>query len=217
MLIGAFMAVVGSYLGGSWVFGLFFWSCWWLRGGFDVRLICSLSGTGEFVTGTAINMLALGGTTFALRRLFSVKGAFISPKIEGIPIWRIPLIDKVPILGDIISGYPFIVYVSIVLALLADYVLFRTRYGLRLRAAGEDARALDSVGVNSRGLKTSSILVSGLLCGLAGVFLSLAYVALFVEGMTNGRGWIALAVIFITQGRPWGLLLMSLVFGFLMD
>jgi simple sugar transport system permease protein len=170
--------------------------------------------TDEFVTGTAINMLALGGTTYALRQMFRVKGAFMSPRIQAIPRIRIPLIGGLPGIGPILSGHPFLVYVTLALAILIEWHIFRTRYGLRLRAAGEDPRAVDSVGVSSGRIRAQAILISGALCGLAGVYLSLGYVTLFAENMSNGRGWIALAVIILTRGRPLGLLTMSLVFGF---
>lgn len=214
MLIGAFMAVLGSYLFGSWVIGLLFG----LAGGILAALIFIIFAvylkTDEFVTGIAINMLALGGTTYLLRQIFDVKGAFMSPEIVAIPTWKIPLLHDIPVLGKLISGYPFIVYVALLAALLVQFHVYKTRFGLRIRATGEDARTVDSVGVNSSSVKSISIFYSGILCGLAGVFLSLGYVNLFAENMSNGRGWIALAVIILIQGRPLGILLMSLVFGF---
>lgn len=214
MLIGAFMAVVGSYLTGSWVAGMFFGLLGGLTAAFIFAFFAVYMKTDEFVTGIAINMLALGGTTYFLRQLFKVKGAFMSPRIKPIPSWDIPLLDQIPFIGDLFSGHPFVVYVGLLLVVLIEYHIFKTRFGLRLRATGEDAKTVDSVGVSSNGIKTYAILLSGLLCGLAGVFLSLGYVSLFAENMSNGRGWIALAVIILTRGRPLGLLLMSLIFGF---
>ena len=214
MLIGAFTAVAGSYLAGSWVVGVLAG----MAGGLTAALVFAVFAvylrTDEFVTGTAINMLALGGTTYALRQMFRVKGAFMSPRIQAIPRIRIPLIGGLPGIGPILSGHPFLVYVTLALAILIEWHIFRTRYGLRLRAAGEDPRAVDSVGVSSDRIRAQAILISGALCGLAGVYLSLGYVTLFAENMSNGRGWIALAVIILTRGRPLGLLTMSLVFGF---
>ncbi len=214
ILIGAFTAVAGSYLAGSWVVGMLAG----MAGGLAAALVFAVFAvylkTDEFVTGTAINMLALGGTTYALRQMFRVKGAFMSPRIQAIPRIRVPLIGELPGIGTILSGHPFLVYVTLALAILIEWHIFRTRYGLRLRAAGEDPRAVDSVGVNSDRIRARAILISGALCGLAGVYLSLGYVTLFAENMSNGRGWIALAVIILTRGRPLGLLTMSLVFGF---
>jgi len=214
MLIGAFTAVAGSYFSGSWIIGVFSG----IAGGLVAALVFAIFvvslKTDEFVTGTALNMLALGGTTYSLRQLFHVKGAFMSHAIQSMPRWNIPLISGIPHVGPILSGHPFIVYVSILLAFVVEWHIFGTRYGLRLRAVGEDARAVDSVGVSSDRIKAQAIIASGVLCGLAGAYLSLGYVTLFSENMSNGRGWIALAVIILTRGRPMGLLLMSLVFGF---
>lgn len=213
MLIGAFTAVAGSFLARSWVVGLVSG----IAGGVVAALLFALFvvvlRTDEFVTGTAINMLALGGTTYALRQMFNVKGAFMSPQIVALPKWNLPLIANVPYLGSVLSGHSFIVYISIALAFVVDWHIRRTRFGMRLRASGEDPRAVDSVGVSSRGIRAWSILISGALCGAAGAYLSLGYVSLFAENMSNGRGWIALAVIILTKGRPLGLLVMSLVFG----
>lgn len=214
MLIGAFMAVLGSYFSGSWEIGLLAG----ISGGLLAALIFIVFAvylkTDEFVTGIAINMLALGGTTYLLRQIFEVKGAFMSSDIIPIPTWHLPLLGEIPFLGKLISGYPFIVYLALLLAVLVEIHIFKTRFGLRLRATGEDFHTVDAVGVNSNNIKSISILLSGLLCGLGGVFLSLGYVNLFAENMSNGRGWIALAVIILTRGKPLGLLLMSLVFGF---
>ncbi len=214
MLIGAFFAVLGSYLSGSWLIGLLAG----VGGGLLAALIFVFFAvymkTDEFVTGIALNMFALGGTTYLLRQIFSVKGAFTSSKIIGIPSWEIPIIDQIPVLGKLLSGYPFIVYLALLLAILVEIHIYKTKFGLRLRATGEDDQTVDSVGINSDQIKSISIILSGVLSGLGGVFLSLGYVTLFAENMSNGRGWIALAVIILTRGRPLGLLMMSLLFGF---
>lgn len=214
ILIGAFMGILGSYMTGSWVVGVLFA----LAGGVVIAGLFSFFAiymqTDEFVTGIAVNMLALGGTTYALRQMFHVKGALIDPAIQSLPKWDIPLLNRIPVVGDIFNGHPFMVYVSILIVFLASYHLYRTPYGLRLRATGEDSRTVDSVGVHSALMKTSAIMISGILCSLGGVYLSLGYVTLFAENMSGGRGWISLAVIILTKGRPVNVLFMVLLFGF---
>lgn len=214
MLIGAFLGTLGSYLTGFWAAGFLLA----VVGGLTVAALFALftlaMNTDEFVTGIATNMLALGGTTYALRRMFQVKGALIDPSIKPMPRWNIPLIRDIPLLGEVLSDHPFMVYLSIAVVFIASYHLYMTSFGLRLRAVGEDAEAADSAGISSKGIKTSAILISGVLCALAGVFLSLGYVTLFAENMSAGRGWISLAVIILTRGRPVNVLLMVLVFGF---
>ncbi len=213
LLISAFMAVVGSYLFGSWFIGLLFG----LLGGVIAAgifiLFAVYLNTDEFVTGIALNMLALGGTTYVMRQMFNVKGAFISSKIVGIPQWSLGPVARIPGLGEIVSGHPFITYIAVILVFFVSYHLYRTPFGLRLRASGEDAKAVESMGIDVRILKSKAILLSGLLCGLGGVSLSLGMVRLFAENMTNGRGWISLAVIILTKGKPVNVLIMALIFG----
>ena len=214
ILIGAFVGILGSYLTGSWALGVLFAIVAGLIVAALFACFAITMKTDVFVTGIAVNMLALGGTTYALRQLFHVKGALIDPSIQSMPRWELPLIEHVPVIGDILSGHPFMVYVAIAVVFLASHHLYRTPYGLRLRAVGEDAKAIDSIGLHSRRMKTSAVLISGVLCSLGGVFLSLGYVTLFAENMSAGRGWISLAVIILTKGRPVNVLSMVLVFGF---
>jgi ABC-type uncharacterized transport system permease subunit len=206
MLIGAFTAVVGSYFARSWAVGLAAGVAGGLVAAALFVLFAVALRTDEFVTGTAINMLALGGTTYALRQMFGVRGAFMSSQIRALPRWDLPF-------GPVLGGHPFLVYMALVLTLLAEWHIRRTRFGMRLRAAGEDPKTLDAAGVSSSAMKAWSIMISGALCGLAGAYLSLGYVRLFSENMSNGRGWISLAAIILTRGRPLGILVMSLAFG----
>ncbi len=214
MLTGAYFGVIGSYFFGSWEVGILFALVSSLLLSLLFSLFAIYLRSDEFVTGIAINMLALGGTTYLLRSTFHVKGAFISPKIIGIPSWNFGFLHDVPILGSILGGYPFLVYVSFLLAVVVDIVVFRSRFGLRLRAAGEEPTATRSLGINPTTVRLVSALLSGVFCGLAGAFLSLGYVNLFSENMSNGRGWIALAIIILVRARPLGILILSLLFGF---
>lgn len=214
ILIGAFMGILGSYLTGSWVMGFVFAIAGGLVVGALFAFFAVYMKTDEFVTGIAVNMLALGGTTYTLRQMFHVKGALIDPSIQSMPNWDIPLLNRIPIVSDIFNGHPFMVYISLIIVFLASYHLYNTPYGLRLRATGEDPKTIDSVGLHSPRMKTSAILISGVLCSLGGVFLSLGYVTLFAENMSGGRGWISLAVIILTKGRPVNVLLIILMFGF---
>ncbi|OQX28563.1 MAG: ABC transporter permease [Spirochaeta sp. LUC14_002_19_P3] len=204
MLLGAFLGVLGSYLSGTWVIGLIFGALGALGAGAVFAFFAVYLKTDEFVTGIAINMLSLGGSTYALRQMFHVKGAFIHPDIQSLPLWNLPFFGKLPWLSFAALGLTALVWIH----------LYRTPFGLRLRAAGEDARAADSAGLNTARLKIRALLLSGALCGLSGVFLSLGYVTLFAENMSNGRGWIALAVIILVRGNPLNALLMALFFGF---
>ncbi len=214
MLGGAFFAVLGSYYFDSWLMGI----------------VCAILGsllmavififfavtlkTDEFVTGIALNLFALGATTYMLRQIFNVKGAFSNPGIVPIPSIHLPGINKIPVLGEILSGQNLIVYITILVVLISAFVIFKTRFGLRLRAAGYNAPSLDSSGVPSAKIRVWSLIICGVLCGLAGAYLSLGYVTLFSENMSAGRGWISLAAVILVNGNPWGIALISLLFGF---
>jgi len=214
MLTGAFFAVLGSYYFHSWLMGVLLA----VLGSLALALIFVLFAVGlhtdEFITGIALNLFALGTTTYLLRKTFDVKGVFASPGIQPIPNVTLPLIEKIPFFGQILSGQNLMVYVAVLATILASYFIFRTRFGLRLRAAGYNAPSLDSSGVSSARMRVWSLLVCGVLCGLAGAFLSLGYVRLFAENMSAGRGWISLAAIILVNGNPWGIAVISLVFGF---
>ena len=103
---------------------------------------------------------------------------------------------------------------TVLIVFLSAFLIFKTRFGLRLRAAGYNSPSLDSSGVPSARIKVWSLIICGVLCGLAGAFLSLGYVTLFSENMSAGRGWISLAAVILVNGNPWGIALISLLFGF---
>jgi simple sugar transport system permease protein len=170
--------------------------------------------TDEFVTGIALNLFALGATTYMMRQIFNVKGAFSNPGIVPIRRIHVPVLAKIPILGNILSGQNLIIYITVFVVILSAFIIFKTRFGLRLRAAGYNAPSLDSSGVSSAKIRIWSLIICGVLCGLAGAFLSLGYVTLFSENMSAGRGWISLAAVILVNGNPWGIALISLLFGF---
>jgi simple sugar transport system permease protein len=214
LLTGAFFAVLGSYYTGSWLIGVLLAVAGALLLSLIFILFAVVLKTDEFVTGIALNLFAVGATTYMLRKIFSVKGVFSNPAIQPIPSIRLPLIENIPLVGEILSGQNLMVWVAVVATLLTYYLIFQTRFGLRLRAAGYNPARLDSSGVPSNRMRALSLLACGVLCGLGGAFLSLGYVNLFAENMSAGRGWISLAAIILVNGNPLGIALISLLFGF---
>ena len=214
MLSGAFFGMLGSYYLHSWPMGILFA----ILGAILMALIFILFAVvlkmDEFITGIGLNLFSAGATTYMLRQIFKVKGAFASPEIVPVPKVNIPLIKDIPVVGDILSGQNLIVYLTILAVILAAYLVFKTRFGLRLRAAGYNRTCLDTSGVSANRIRIASLLLCGVLCGLAGAYLSLGYVTLFSEGMSAGRGWISLAAVILVSGNPSGLTLISLLFGF---
>ncbi len=214
MLSGAFFAVLGSYYFQSWPLGILFAIAGALIMALFFILFSIVLKMDEFVTGIGLNLFALGVTTYLLRQIFKVKGAFADPSIVPIPRINIPLIEDIPVLGTILSGQNLIIYITIIVTILAYYLVFKTRFGLRLRAAGYNRTCLDTSGVSADRIRIWSLLICGVLCGLAGAFLSLGYVTLFSENMSAGRGWISLAAVILVSGNPLGIALISLLFGF---
>ncbi len=168
----------------------------------------------EFITGIGLNLLALGSTTYMLRQIFKVKGMFASVDIVSIPKVDIPFIQNIPIIGEILSGHNLVVYLTVLAVFAVYYLVFKTRFGLRLRAAGYNRTCLDTSGVSANRIRITSLIVCGVLCGLAGSFLSLGVVTGFTEGMSAGKGWISLAAVILVSGSPTGIALISLIFGF---
>jgi ABC-type uncharacterized transport system permease subunit len=214
MLGGAFFGVLGSYFFQSWLMGIL---CA-VAGALVLALIFVLFAVvlevDEFVTGIGLNLFALGTTTYLLRQIFEVKGAFAGPGIIPVPAVNIPLIRNIPFVGDILSGHNLIVYLTALTTAGVAYLVFRTRFGLRLRAAGYNPTCLEMSGVSTARVRVWSLVMCGVLCGLAGAYLSLGYVTLFSENMSAGRGWISLAAVILVNGNPIGIALISLLFGF---
>jgi len=173
----------------------------------------------QTVSGTAINLLALGVTGFLMELWYGHPGTteqiavlrpifhFVTPGGGFFPeVWRW-------INGIFLSHTP-IVYITVLIAIVAQWAVYRTRWGLRLRALGEHPRAVDTVGVNVFRGRWVAVLISGGLAGLAGANLTIEQVGSFTENMTNGRGFIALAANIFGRWTPVGSYLASLLFGF---
>ena len=160
----------------------------------------------QIIGGTVINIVAVGLTGF-----FYQSGLTTEGKLQ--PIALGPLAD-LPLIGPVLFNNPPITYTSFILVFLVYFLLFRTRWGLRTRAVGEHPRAADTVGVNVFTIRYVNVIMGGALAGLAGVFLTLEAVGSFERLMTNGRGFIALAVMIFGKWNPFGAWAAALLFGF---
>jgi simple sugar transport system permease protein len=213
MLTGAFAAVVGSYYAGSAVGGVLVAV---LAGAALAAIFALFAITlrGDMIVlGIALNLLAAGLTVFLLRTIFGVKGAFQDPSIQGLGKIDLPGIETLPILGPLLSGHSWVIYLSWLLVLGMQLLLFRHALGLRMRGVGEHPEAAATLGVNVTAMRYLAVLLSGALCGLAGAQLSLGNVTLFVENMSAGRGWIAVVAVMFGQAHPLGVFAASLLFG----
>lgn len=170
-----------------------------------------LAGADQIIAGTAVTLGAIGLTGAAYRVAFGTAGAGLSiPTLAPFPI---PLLSEVPLVGTALFAQPPTTYLAIAAVPVAWWLLFRTRWGLALRAAGESRSAARAAGVGVRGIRTRATLIGGAFAGLAGATLVLAQVGTFTERMTAGRGFVAIAIVVLGRWRPGGVLLAAVLFG----
>ncbi|MEM6759296.1 MAG: ABC transporter permease [Pseudomonadota bacterium] len=177
----------------------------------------------QLISGVAINFLAAGITVLVAQDWFRQGGR--TPQLsggarfEGFSLPFAESLGAVPLFGpayeELVSGHSILVYIAFLAVPATWYVLFRTRFGLRLRAVGENPAAVDTAGVSVVGLRFAAVAICGVLCGIAGAYLATALQAGFVKDMTAGRGFIALAALIFAKWRPWAALWTCLLFGFL--
>lgn len=165
----------------------------------------------QIITGTAISMLALGATGTIYRLLYGETGAALT--VPTMSALRIPSLDRVPIVGAALFAQPIVTYAVYLLVPIVAWWMYRTHAGLALRAVGENLEAAAASGVRAARIRTAAIAVDGVLGGLAGATLVLAQAGTFVEGMSAGRGFIAIAIVALGRWRPIGVALAALVFG----
>ena len=223
MLMSAFAAASMAALTGSPLLGL--------AGGILVSVVLSLihgfacitHKGNQVISGLAINILASGLTVTLGIALFAQGGQTPhlnkSERFTDIVLPFAEQAEHVPVLGtiykEIISGHNLLVWVALFSVIFTGYVVFRTAFGLRLRAVGEKPEAVDSAGVSVSGLRFQAVIIAGVLCGIAGTYLSTAHGAGFIREMAAGKGYIALAALIFGKWRPVPALLACLMFGFM--
>lgn len=213
MIVAAFTAVVAAYFTGSLEFAL-------VAAVLSSILLAALLATFTFrfkadifIAGIAVTFLAYGLTALLLRGILGEDGVFMSNQIPRFTAITLPFIADIPVIGRILSGHTILVYIAYLCVPLVAWVLYRTRWGLRVRMVGEAPEAAAAAGIKVDRLKFQTMLLSGAFCGFGGAYLSLAYVSLFANQMTAERGLIALAAIFFAKGNPFWTAAVALLFG----
>ena len=211
MLAAAFFGLAAAYFTGSLALGIL------AAVGAAVAMNALLAvlvvnlAVNQVVAGTALDILAVGLTGVFYRRMFGIMGKALM--VRSMPWLALGPLANIPIVGKPLFDQNALVYLAFAIVPVVAWVVGGTRYGLRLRAAGENPAAADALGLGVYALRWQALLASGVLCGLAGAFLTLAYANTFVENITAGRGFVALAVVIVGRWNPWGLVLASLLFG----
>ena len=212
MLSAAFTgSIVASAAGNNWVGMLGGVVIGGLLGGV-LGVLSIRYAVNQIIGGTVINIFALGITSF-LTAIVLVEYQDLNAPDTFDPI-RIPLLAKIPFVGPLLFSQTIYVYLMVVLVFGLAYALYRTRWGLRVRAVGEHPRAADTVGINVLRTRYRCVMLGGMAAGLAGTFFPLDSAGSFQENMTAGKGFIALAALIFGRWHPVGALCAALVFGF---
>jgi ABC-type uncharacterized transport system permease subunit len=212
ILTGAFVAMATAYWSGSPGFGV----AAALGAGAALGALLAFFVVGcnanQVVAGAALNLLALGVTGVAYRAVFGVTGAALT--VPALPSWPIPLLHSVPFAGPAFFEQTLLGYSAFLLVPGAALALHQTVPGLKLRMVGENPRAAETQGVQVHRVRAFALIACGLLAGASGSYLAVAYARTFVEGMSAGRGFIALAIVILGRWSPAGVMGAALFFGF---
>ena len=165
------------------------------------------------LTGIALNLMASGGTVFLLSVLCGDKGVSTSMASKVVPSVEIPLIKDIPILGEILSGHNILTYVALLSVVVVCILVKKSPLGVRIRSVGENPDAAESVGISVVKTRFIALMITGILSGLGGAFMSMGYVSWFARDMAAGRGYIALAAQNLGNATPIGTCLASFLFG----
>lgn len=213
MLMGAFSSIVGAYVSNS------------IGGGIVIAALTSMAliliyavfifelHVDPTICAIAVITISSGLTRYLLVPIFDCTGRYILPQEFALPTIHLPLLDHIPVLGQALNDHSILVYLALLLPFVVHILLYRTRFGLSIRAVGLNDEVAASAGISVKRTRYIALAINGLMCGLAGAQLALS-LNMFNVGMTNGRGFTALAAITLTQAEPIPTLLVCLLFGF---
>lgn len=214
MLAGALVAVIVASGHGSWMLALLAAGL----AGSVIALLMSLTVTrlaaNEIIAGLGFNILVAGSVRFFLKAAYGTSGTLGLPDVTRIPHIDIPIVQKIPLLGAVLSGHDALTWLAWISVPATALFLTRTSAGLRLRAAGAAPQAARALGLDPLLIRDAYSVFAGFMAGLAGASLSIGLVGLFNEGITAGRGFIALAAFYFGASRPGLTAVGALIFGF---
>lgn len=213
MLFAALFGVVFSAMTGNFAGGLLLTM---IAGGLIGLMLAFFVlnlKTDEILAAIAINLMATGGTVLLMLAISGDRGSSTSIASVSAPRIVIPLVDKIPFLGQILSGQNLMTYLSILAVVVMHLFLYKTPLGLKIRAVGENKNAAESVGISAKKIQYIALVLSGVLASMGGYFLSGGYMNMFTKDMSAGKGYIALAASAMGGDTPIGGFLVSLLFG----
>lgn len=213
MLFAALGGVIGSALSQNLFVGMI---CGVLSGcliaGLFAYFVLVLK-TKDMLVGLALNTLGSGGTIFMLYVMSGQKASSISMNSLQFPTVNIPIIEDIPVLGEVLSGHNLLTYLAYVCVILVFILLYKTPLGLRIRSVGENPDAAESVGTNVIKIKIIALMIGGVLASFGGMFMSMGYTSYFARDMMNGRGFNGIAAQNLGAGHPILTMLCAILFG----
>ncbi len=212
MLLGAMAGFTAAYFSGSLWLGLLAAMATGALAGLLMGLLTVSLGLSQHVSGIGTTLLCSGLAFYFYRLIFGQPS--VPPNIEAFRPVAVPLLSEIPFLGPVLFHQLSLVYLALLLVPASAFLLYHTPWGLALRAVGENPRAADSAGVSVLAMRYQGLVLSGVLMGLGGAFLSMAQFNAFTFGVVSGRGWVAIALVVFGQWSPWRCLAGALLFGF---
>jgi general nucleoside transport system permease protein len=212
MLAGAFAATVGAWASASAGVGVLLALVGGAAIGLAVAVVAVRFRADNMVTGLAANILSLGLTSY-LMRVLAGGGQPVAIHLALLPVLPIPMLVDIPVVGPLLFAHPPLTYLAAFGCAALTLFLGRTQAGLTLRAAGENPEAVFAAGANPLIVRMLAVIACGAIAGLGGAVLSLQQVGTFTDGMTSGRGYLALAALIVGRWSPWGAAAACLVFG----
>ncbi len=209
MLMGAYAGFYVAYRSGSLWLGLLTAAVVGALMGLLMAVVSVTFQATQGVSGIGLQMFGLGLSTL----LFTITMGGVET-ITGFPPIKIPLLGDIPYVGEVLFDHNILVYGAFLLVPIANWVLNKTTFGLKVRAVGQSPQAADSLGVSVQRIRYTTVIIGGILAGIAGASLSIALINVFQENMTNGMGFIAVALVYFGGWRPTGVLAGSLLFSF---
>ena len=202
MLMGAFGAVMGTAIFQNPWLGTLTAVAFGGMMGLLHAVLCIRYHTNQAVSGVGINIFASGLTLVLCKVMWNKEG--LSAEVEQIPSITIPVLNKIPVIGALFENQSPYLYLTVLIVILSWYMMYRTKIGLRLRTIGDHPKAAATAGVNVSKYRYISVILCGMLCGLAGSYLSIVQSNLFVKEMVAGRGYISLAATIFGGWNPVG-------------
>ncbi|MCC6338692.1 MAG: ABC transporter permease [Acidimicrobiia bacterium] len=210
ILMGAFGAYWGQWWTGNLWLGMVAGAAAGVALAAVMALLSITAQADQIVVGVGLNLLALGLTTFSFREVFGDRGEIVLDRMGTV---RIPLLSRVPFVGEVLFSQTPATYLTWAIVAMTWFVLYRTTWGLGLRAVGELPAAADTAGINVALRRWQAVMVTGALAGLAGATLSIVRLGLFQENMSAGRGFLALAAVIFGRWKPLGIVGACFVLG----